>query len=169
MTQTTDTEKSAESAAMGADQKGGGDGGSPATPPVPDNPYATDFWLWRIWAGLPGRKLGFHLRIYLSRELSVKREQGIGMSGDARKEALIDFRVSILADCLIEPPVGFPDFPASVPVNGAESTKLSDRAYEFFSRTDEGGRRVFAFLVEDVVNSYWEIVLPSPTLPASAS
>lgn len=165
----TDTEKSGESAAISADEKGGGEAGTPSPPPAPDNPYATDFWLWRKWAGLPGRSLGFHLRIYLSRELSVKREQGIGMSADARKEALIDFRVSILSDCLIEPPVGFPDFPASVPVAGAESVKLSDRAYQFFSRTDEGGRRVFAFLVEDVVNSYWEIVLPSPTTPASAS
>jgi hypothetical protein len=126
--------------------------------------YALAFKIVRTWGGLPGATLTFNLRMYLSGELSKAREGTIGLTPDDRLKALTDFRTRVLADVLIEPPTGFPDFPEAV-----QGVSLRDRAYEFFSRRDENGYPIFTLLVEDVVNEFWRQATPSPILPASVS
>lgn len=84
-----------------AKQRAGEEGAK--TSPAPS--FTTDFWVWREWGMLPGARLGFHLRLLLSQELSVLREQGLGLPPQDRRSALIDFRTRILADVLVEPPV----------------------------------------------------------------
>jgi hypothetical protein len=133
------------------------------------SPYVLSFEIIRRWAGLPDSTLRFKLRMYLSGELTQAREGTLGLDHNERLKALLDFRTRVLADVLLAPPEGFPDFPAEVELGEGTSTKLKDRAYVFFSRKDEEGFSIFALLVEDVVNEYWLRALPSPTLPASAS
>lgn len=134
------------------------------------DPYRLTFTIERTWGGLPGRILKFPLRMYLSGEMQAKREATIGLDPSERNAALMDFRVRVLADALEDAPEGFPDFPETVtaPEIG-ETSSLAERAYQFFSRKDARGRRVFQFLIEDVVNEYWNVVLPDPTSAASES
>lgn len=131
--------------------------------------YALTFEIVRTWGGLPGATLTFRLRMYLSGELSRAREGTIGLTPEDRLKALTDFRTRVLADVLLEPPTGFPDFPSEATVGGVKSVLLRDRAYEFFSRKDEQGYPIFTLLVEDVVNEFWRQATPSPITPASAS
>lgn len=143
-----------------------------ATPAA--SPYVLAFEIKRTWAGLPGATLIFPVRMYLSGELLIKREATIGLVGEERKAYLIDFRIRVLADVLEVAPSGFPDFPDKVTVTPSggspvETTALTDRAYQFFSRKDAAGRLVFALLVEDVMREYWDRAIPDPTLPASES
>lgn len=131
--------------------------------------YALSFEIVRRWAGLPGATLKFNLRLYLSGELSAARESTIGLDPTERLKALADFRTRVLADVLTQAPEGFPDFPEEVAIEGGKSTKLRDRAYEFFNRRDAEGFPIFGLLVEDVITEYWRKVTPSPIIPASAS
>lgn len=139
-----------------------------------ESPYVLGMTIERAWHVLPGRILRFPVRMYLSGEMLAKRERTIGLIGDERKTFLIDFRTRVLSDVLEREPEGFPDFPAHVDVtppggSTVNSTKLSDRAYHFFNRRDKDGRLIFALLVQDVMQEYWDKAVPDPIKPASVS
>lgn len=142
--------------------------------------------IYKKWEGLPGKTLRFRCRMYLSGALAAKRETTIGLREEDRSAALIDFRMLILADVLIEPPMMIgepqpippkkegdsvtytkpewevmPGFPEEVSiVGGTPSRELSDRAYAYLAATDGSGNKLFYFLCEDVTTEYWRRAIP---------
>ncbi len=45
---------------------------------------------------------------------------------------------------------------------------LYDKAYNYFSQTDENERHIFTLLIEDLVAAFWEWATPRPTISVSA-
>lgn len=63
-------------------------------------------------------------------------------------------------ESLAEP---FPDYPDATPEKG-----LAETAYSYFTQEDEKGRKVFQFLIEDVINEFWYWATPRPTISVYA-
>lgn len=156
--------------------------------------FNLQFEILREWEALPGKVLRFACRMYLSGDLALKRESTIGLGTDERAASLLDFRMRILADILVEPPTmsdkptpiprkspedrspieyapynwveihGFP--PESIKSEGGEiAFTLAERAYVYFSQEDATGNRFFTLLVEDIVNEYWRRAIPRDYFP----
>lgn len=62
-------------------------------------------------------------------------------------------------DALREPLPNFPD---------STGDTLATVAYDYFSQTDDKGRRIFQLLVEDVIDEFWIWATPRPTFSVSA-
>lgn len=140
--------------------------------------------IYKDWEGLPGKLLRFRCRMYLSNSLASRREGTVGLKQDERSAALIDFRMLILADVLLEPPMMkdkaapdkdenwtvVPRFPEEVAIiGGTNSRELQDRAYAYLAATDARGQKIFYFLVDDVVNEYWRRAVPRDYFPEAPS
>lgn len=54
------------------------------------------------------------------------------------------------------------------PLPGFPEELTPETAYEYFSQTDEKGRKVFQLLVEDIISEFWFWATPRPTISVSA-
>jgi hypothetical protein len=98
----------------------------------------------------------------LNRELEAKQIAAMEGIEDAEEAARVRRAVRLTTEEVAALRQPFPGYEETV------GETLAEKAYAYFSQTDESGRKIFQLLVEEVISDYWYWVTPRPTISVSA-